>query len=100
MASWLRIPDPILKKCTWKRLLDWFKKSNCNWKDWKWDSDSNIRTHLASLIPHKNSLEFCLGLWAIKIPPPCKKWEYFLFIQQTKDEPTHNVGPWECVRVL
>ena len=62
---------------------DW----NPNYKRWPLIISRVIRIAsllIKTLIPHKNSLEFCLGFSTIKIPTSIENKYHFLFIWQPK----------------
>ena len=93
------------------KLLNWlkeikktkFKDWNPNYKRWPLIISRVIRIAsilVKTLIPHKYSLEFCLGFWTMKIPTPVGMNIIFYLYGSPKMNLPMFWTSWECIRVL
>ena len=79
------------------------KDQNQDYKRWPLIISRVIRIAsllIKTLIPHKNSFEFCLGFSTMKISTPGKNENiFYLYDSPQMNLPTFWTS-WECIRVL
>ena len=79
------------------------KDRNQDYKRWPLIISRVIRIAsllIKTLIPHKNSFEFCLGFWTMKIPTSFKKEYPFLFIWWPQMNNLEFWNPRRLIKVL